>query len=410
MSLLRNPRYLAVVLGHFLVDVFGNTGPVLVTFLSRPMALTAAQIGLAISMYQLVNATSQPLFGWLADKIGSRWINLLSVSWAVSFLVMSVLVAQVTNDFTLFLILFAMGALGAGAFHPQGTMQAATLAETRAATGTAVFFLFGQIGLAGGPVVGGGLLDVAGLFGIYGMALAALPLILFIGYGTYRNVGGTLPEREIAAAPASTAASPPLPPLPAIRWGAIGLLALLIGLRSWVFLGTVAFLPKLFQDMGWQPGAYGSITGLYWMASAIMGVVAGQWADRWGRRQVVSVTLLLGAIPLYFLPFTSSGLAFVLAVLVGGLMGSSHSILVVIAQSLLPSSKSLASGITLGYLFGIGAAAAWAIGEMATIWTLPAVIQSGAWLGGGAALLALVLPSTSHTGLSPQPSVAQPTK
>lgn len=400
MSLLRNPRYFAVVLGHFLVDIFGNTGPVLVTFLSRPMALTAAQIGLAISLYQLVNASSQPLFGWLADKIGSRWVGLLSVTWVITFLVTAVSMAQMTNSFTLFLILFALGALGSGAFHPQGTMQAATLAETRAATGTAVFFLFGQAGLASGPVIGGAILGVAGLFGIYVMALLALPLILVIGYIAYRQKRPDPAGLELLA-PAPAAEESMAVPLKAMRWGAIGLLAVLIGLRSWVFLGTVAFLPKLFQDMGWQPAAYGSITGTYWMTSAIMGVVAGHWADRWGRRPVVFVTLLLGAIPLYFLPFINNWLAFGLAILIGGLMGSSHSILVVIAQDLLPSSKSLASGITLGYLFGVGAVAAWAIGEMATVWSLPVVIQSGTWLGLTAALLALLLPATRETTLSP---------
>ena len=391
MSLLRNYQYLAVVLSHFVIDIFGNTGPVLVTFLSKPMALTAAQIGLAISMYQLVNAISQPLFGWLADKFGNRWIGPISVTWVVGFIISSIFVAQVTNDFRLFLMVFVTGAVGSGAFHPQGAMHAATLAQARSVTGTAIFFLFGQVGLASGPIVGGTILQMAGLFGIYGMAIVALPLILSIGYAAYRRV----PARSIDGAfPPTPAVAAPIESAKAIRWEAIGLLALLIGLRSWVFLGTVAFLPKLFQDMGWRPSAYGSVTGVFWIASAMMGVVAGNWADRWGRRQVVFITLLIGSMPLYFLPSTNSWLAFPLAIISGGLIGASHSILIVISQDLLPSSRSLASGITLGYLFGIGAVAAWSIGEMALVWSLPAIIQASAWIGLVAALLAFLLPTT----------------
>ncbi len=404
MSLLRNYQYLAVVLSHFVIDIFGNTGPVLVTFLSKPMALTAAQIGLAISMYQLVNAISQPLFGWLADKFGSRWIGPVSVAWVVGFMISAVFVAQVTNNFTFFLLVFVTGAVGSGAFHPQGTMHAATLAHARAATGTAVFFLFGQIGLASGPIVGGAILDVAGLFGIYGMAIVALPLILLIGYAAYRNVPVVSTHNVFPPAPSATTS---IEPVKTIRWDAISLLALLIGLRSWVFLGTVAFLPKLFQDMGWEPSAYGSVTGVFWIASAVMGVVAGNWADRWGRRQVVFITLLIGSVPLYFLPLTNSWLAFPLAIISGGLIGASHSILVVIAQDLLPNSKSLASGITLGYLFGMGAVAAWSIGEMAVIWSLPTIIQAGAWIGMVAALFAFLLPSTRELTPSRPGGMAQ---
>lgn len=396
MSLLRNPLYLAVILGHFTIDVFGSAGPVLVTFLSVPMLLSAAQIGLAISAYQLVNAGSQPLFGWLADRFGTRWIGPLSVVWVVIFMMLALAVAQMTGSFGLFFIFFTLGALGSGAFHPQGVMQAATLAEQRAATGTAVFFLFGQIGLGSGPFLTGLILDGAGLSGIYSLALAAIPLILFIAYAFLTHTGqGQTPFNELPIPKPSTAG----PGLAAvihepIQWWAISLLAVLIGLRSWAFLGTVAFLPKMFQEMGWSPTAYGGITAIYWLMSAVMGVFAGNWADRWGRRQVVSVTLLLGAIPLYFLPLNSGWLAFPLAILVGGLMGSPQSILVVIAQGLLPGSKSLASGVTLGYMFGIGAVATWAIGTLAEVWSLTAVVQAGAAVGVIAALLALLLPST----------------
>ena len=75
MSLFRQKLYLAAVLGHFTIDVFSSVGPVLVTFLSVPMALTAGQIGLAIGAYQMLAAVTQPLFGWLTDKVGSRWFG-----------------------------------------------------------------------------------------------------------------------------------------------------------------------------------------------------------------------------------------------------------------------------------------------------------------------------------------------
>lgn len=392
-TMFRKPVYLAVTLGHFFIDIFNSSGPVLITFLSVPMALTAAQIGLAIGGYQLFSALTQPLFGWLADKVGSQWLGPGSVAWTIGFLVLSLVVAQQTNSFALFMIPFVIASFGSSAFHPLGTKHAAEEAALRAATGTAVFFLFGQAGLATGPLLSGIILDTVGLAGIYVLALIVIPIVIFMAVAmrhTYPDLHNLVPENAAAKAVAKHT----------IYWGAISLLALLVGLRSWTTIGTVSLLPKMFQDMGWGPTAYGAITGSYWMASAILGVLAGNWADRWGRRQVTFVTLITGSIALYFLPLNAGWMAFPLAILAGGLLGASHSILVVIAQSLLPGGKAFASGVTLGYLFGAGAIGAWGIGVLADTWGLNQVIQAGSFLTVVAAFLALALPATRDVAQS----------
>ncbi|MBN1995426.1 MAG: MFS transporter [Anaerolineae bacterium] len=391
MSLLRHKLYLAVVLGHFTVDVFASMSSVVVTFFSVPMLLTGAQIGLAIGLFQFIGAGTQPIFGWLTDKIGSRWLGPGSVAWIAGLMALAVLLAQLTQNFWLFLVLFSLAALGVGAFHPQGAMHASTAIANRAATATAVFFLFGQSGLSLGPVLAGLLLDKVGAVGVWMLALGATPLLIFI----------TLAMRHAALPlePAPHPANGNQGSLVAVRWGALGLLALIMGLRSWAFLGTVSFLPKMFQLMGWEATAYGFITGVFWLASGIAGVIGGHLADRWGRRSVVLITMLAGSLPLFFLPLTSSWLAFPLAILFGGLGGASHSILVVIAQALLPGRKALASGITLGYIFGAGAFATWAIGVLADGWGLAPVMQASAGIGILAALLAFLLPTTREAAV-----------
>jgi FSR family fosmidomycin resistance protein-like MFS transporter len=362
------------------------------------MALTTAQIGLALSAYQFLAAITQPPFGWLADKLGTRWLGPGSVGWTVGFIALAVFLGQTTHNFTLFMIPFSLAAIGSGAFHPLGTMHSTNVVASQAATATGMFFLFGQTGLAGGPFLGGVLLDYVGPAGIYLLAVLTIPFLLFMAYAMRHSAshpeGDTSAHTGLRHQPEGGEISPSLVKM---RWGAIGLLALITALRSWVVLGTVSFLPKLFQDMGWDATAYGLITGSYWMASGVTGVMGGGLADRWGRRQVVIVTMLLGSIPVYFLPLNDNWLAFPLAILVGGLTGASHSILVVIAQALLPGRPAFASGVTLGYLFGTGAVAAWAVGLLADSWGLASVIQAGAAVGILTALLAFFLPSTRET-------------
>ena len=387
MSLFSHRIFLAVSLAHLTVDVFSNMGPVLVTFFSRPMDLSATRIGLAIGAYQFIASLTQPFFGWLSDRIGSRWLGTVSVPWTVGCMALAVFVAQTSNNFGLFMIPFSLAAVGSGAFHPQGTVHAGTAVISRAATATAIFFLFGQAGLASGPMLAGLILDTLGPAGIYGAAMLSIPILLFIA-ASMRQVATPAANPHVGLTTAR------LTRTESIRWGALALLALLVGLRSWAFLGTASFLPKIFQNMGWAAFSYGSITGIYWLTSGISGVLAGNLADRWGRRQVVFTTLCLGSIPLYFLPLSGGWLAFPLAIISGGLLGASHSIIVVIAQNLLPGRKAFASGVTLGYMFGVGAAAVWGIGALADGWGLTPVIQAGAVIGIMAALLAVVLPAT----------------
>jgi FSR family fosmidomycin resistance protein-like MFS transporter len=394
--LFRNKLFVAVTVGHLVIDIFNSMGAVLVTFLSLPMALTTAQIGLAVSLYAMLAAVTQPFFGWLVDKTGSRWMGPGSVAWTISFIAASVLLAQLSNNFLLFMIPFSMAALGSGAFHPMATMHSTTAVAGLAATATGLFFLFGQAGLAGGPALGGLVLEYAGLTGIYLLAALTIPFLIFMVRAMRHTTG-----RQAAALSGRTSATAKTK----VRWGAIGLLALVTGLRSWAFLGTAYFLPKLYQDMGWDAAAYGLITGIYWLASGFSGVMGGGLADRWGRRQVVFVTLLLGSIPLYFIPLQDGWLAYVLVILGGGLLGASHSILVVIAQALLPGRQAFASGVTLGYLFGVGAVAAWCIGSLAEVWGLTPVLQLNMVVGISAALLSLLLPATREIS-HPQPEGA----
>lgn len=391
MTVLRNRLFLAVAMGHTSVDILNSAGPVLLAFLSIPMGLTNAQLGLAASVYTFAASLAQPLFGWLADRYGSRWLAAPSVAWMAGFMVLTTLAAR-SGQFIWLLIPYVLSAFGSAAFHPVGTMNAGLATTQRVATATAMFFLFGQIGLASGPVLGGFILDQAGLAGLRLLALALAPVILLM----------VTTHFPVASAPA---AAGPAGDARRTAWGAIAILALLTVCRSWAQIGTVTFLPKLFQDKGWDATSYGAITGAMWLASAVAGVLAGQVADRWGRRQIVSLAMLAAVVPLYLLPLANNWVAFPLAMLAGGLSGAPHSIIVVIAQALLPGRKAMASGLTLGFIFGMGAVASLGIGWLADLWNLASAMQVAAGMALVGALLALALPST-RTVAEPAPQRA----
>jgi FSR family fosmidomycin resistance protein-like MFS transporter len=344
-----------------------------------------------------MGAISQPFFGWAADRYGGRWQLGLGVTWTIGFLILAIFAAQ-SGGFVLFLVPFVLASLGSAAFHPIGAKYAAFTATRQAATETAFFFLFGQLGLGTGPILSGAILSWVGPMGLPVLALLTIPLLIFI-IATPGPAGEVTSVRKAIPGPESSRSSR----MSSIPWGAIGILVVHTFCRSWAQNGTVSFIPKLFQDKGWDPALYGAILSTMWIASAISGVVAGNVADRWGRRQVVFVVMLLAIVPLYFLPITNHIVfAFILALLVGGLTGAPHSITVVIAQAMLPGKQATASGLILGLIFGMGALSTFAIGNLADLWTLERAMQLGAGMALLAGVSALALPGTRAARVEPE--------
>lgn len=378
--------YLAVTAGHLGIDVFNSMGSVLAAYLVAPLSLTAAQVGLAVGVYQFLAGATQPGFGWLADRIGSRWMGPLSVAWAVGGVAGAFWVANTSRRFDLFLLIFAVAALGSGAFHPQGTLHSGRAPGRRSESSTAIFFLCGQLGLTAGPAIAGLLLAWVGPPGIYGLALAELPLVIFMFWGlratSHREHLDHHAQAERSGVPRPFSAR------------AIALLVAIYSLRGWAIIGTASLLPLMFQEAGFGSTGYGVLTGLFWLGGAITGVLAAGWAARFGRRTVMATTTALGALLLIVLPMSTGWVTFFLAVATGACLGAAHSILIVVAQALLPVRQGLAGGLALGYFFGIGALASFAIGALADIWSLAPVIQWGAAPGILAAILIMALPSS----------------
>ena len=397
--------FAAVSVGHLGIDIFNSMGPVLLAFLKAPLGLSAAQIGLAVGLYQFLAGTTQPAFGWVVDRVGSRFLGPCSVAFNLAFLALAVAAAATTGSFILFLIPFAVAAIASGAFHPLGVMHASTVNVARSATFIAIFFFCGQVGLATGPLLAGLALDRAGLTGIYWLVLVVAPVPLFMAFAMGpRRFHSPPPAAQPEEDQESAVVATPGQRRP-IRRGVVALLALVLASRAWAVFGTIAFLPLLLAQQGFSSSAQGLANGLFLLGGAVTAVLAGAWSDRWGRRSVVFLTTLLGSLVLVFLP-GSGNWTFVVALPCGALLGAAHSVLIVMAQSLLPWRRGLASGTALGFLFATGAVATWGIGELADRFDLAAVLQAGAMVGLVSACASLLLPRERPSRFAAAPAVS----
>lgn len=415
-------QFWAVALAHFALDTAMSSIPVLLAFISiYVLPLSTVEIGLIVGLMQLLGAVTQPLFGWLTDRVGGRWTGTIGLGWTAGLLLLGLLLAEQGLALPLALV-FILAALGSGAFHPTGMKYAAESQPTREASNMAWFFLAGQLGLAFGPALVGRLLDnavpivnrlVSGVSGpallLQGTALPAawasvlaLPgmalMLLFLP--------GRRAHREAVAADKAKNAGEKGKRAPLSRLVVLLFLAM-VSLRSLGQPGAVAFIPLLFQQKGWSPAEYGLITSSFWVGSGLAGVFFGGLADRHDRRLVIAGSMLCSAPAFFLLPVVDGAPAFALAIFAGALSGASHGIVVVLAQGFLPASRAMASGAALGLIFGTGALGSAFIGWLAGLIGLGTSFQLVAGAIVLASVLALLLPGQARPAAQPAKMAAK---
>ena len=397
----------SVCIGHLTNDIFASMTPVLLTFLAAGiMPMSNIQIGLTIGIAQLLNALPQPFFGLRADKSGGRRLGTFSLIFHVGFFTLAVALAAWTRQFWLMFIPLVIAPIGSAALHPVGALHAAEAVPRRSAFHMALFFLMGQTGLALGPAIAGILLDYANpdtlgrmgelvgmaQFGIQSdvrpiilLSIISIPGVALMWTSIPRHHEHHAAQDERKAERVNGAKEH----FPLLAFVILGLIVVLRGLGQ---QGSVAFVPLLFQQKGWSPAAYGIITSSYWIASGLSGLLFGRLADHFDRRKVMMLSMLLSAPAFFLLPAHEGAFAFFLAIAAGGLSGGAHSLIVVMAQDLIPLRKGFASGAILGFIFGTGAIGSLAIGAISDSIGLATTFEIVALIIAVAGLLCMLLP------------------
>ncbi|RMG90083.1 MAG: MFS transporter [Chloroflexi bacterium] len=382
----RDRSYLAVIITHFFVDVLNSSRNLVVAILAVEIGLTNAQVGIALLLYNVGSALAQPLFGWLADRIGPRWLVVGGMGWMIFFFG----VTAVSGNW-LALIAITVAGVGSGAFHPTGTMVASQISQTHRNRATAVFFMMGQLGLFSGPIFAGALLQTFGRPGY--LILPALSLVAFIS--GWQWLTHTQHPHPTPIEQAKTTAEDNKEQLAGSRLTQAIMLAIIILTSSTVSIAAISFAPKLFTEMGFEPGYVGLLSGLFMMGSAIGGVVGGTLADRIHGKWVIVLGMLTAVLPVYLYIGVDGLGRLPLLFLAGFFMGMPHSIIVIMVQSLLPRRRALASGIALGFMFFSGSIGSYVVGLAADQFGLAEVLQVTAVLPIVAALTAATLKTRS---------------
>ncbi|GAB1470464.1 MFS transporter [Chloroflexota bacterium] len=375
MPILYDPIFSFISISHFMVDTFNASRPVLLTY----FGLSEYQIALFSSIYIWASALTQPIFGWISDRTGPRWLAAGGVLWMTVFYSLAL---ALPGNMGLGCLIIA--ALGSSAFHPVGAVQAALrgreLMKGREATSTSLFFTAGQLGHFVGPILTGLILVYLKIPGMYILPLVSIP----VGLSLMRQLRDNHPHPQ----PVKTVVSK------RSRAGLAFILILMIvaGMQSWAQANMVNLMPKYIKDLGQSATIYGSMAGLFMGGSALGNVIGGHFADRFPKRFVAALALFCASFPIFLISRVGwSGWLYVLVPLAGAFTGAVHSIMVVLAQRIIPGGMALASGLILGFIFSAGALGLLFTGHLAELYGFPYVLTMTTGMVLVASPLALLL-------------------
>jgi len=339
-DLLRNGRLVTLMLGHFTVDSYVGVIPILYPILIGRFHLNLATVGLISLAYGGTAAISQPLFGLLADRFGTRFTGLALVWTAITFSAVGFV-----NSFPLLVALALASGVGSGAFHPLGALDVRGLLQAwRRSFGMSVYVTAGTVGVAAGPLIG---ILVFGAFGIHGTGLLVVPGLVTGGYLLWRMRG--LPRAAPGAVRRAVLGAQSVP-----VFGLAVVIAVMMS-RSWTVNVFQAFTPTWYRELGYGPAFYGPLATTLVLASAVGTVGCGSLADRYGRRTVILTTLVLTVPAILLFTMFPGPWAFASGILIGFLAASTAPLLLLMAQQLMAARAGLASGLVMGLGFVTGA-------------------------------------------------------
>ena len=334
-------RWVATVaLGHFAVDFTAQLPTMMYPFLAQRLELSLGIVGVASAVWAITSATSQPIFGYLGDRFGRRWLA------AGTIATMAVLVAFVPLVPSYGALLLLLGAAGivVGGYHPQGAAIANEASRQHKGASVATFFLGGHLGFTVAPLAAGAVLAASGLVWMPLLALPALVVAALIPLGL-RGFSSTRSR---------------------VRYGGIGSLGsvgpaiaavLVVALvRGWAYASLNIYIPFFVSPDRPDPGLAGSMLAVYLGFHAAGAFSGGVLADRLGVRRMIgySSLLLIPAVTAFaLLPVGAS--TYVTVAFVGALIGAGFTPTVLLMQRMVPAHVGVGTGVILGVSFGAAA-------------------------------------------------------
>ena len=363
---------LALGLSHLLNDTLQSVITAVYPLLKESMALSFVQIGFITLVYQI--SVFQPLVGFYLDKKPNPWFLPIGMSFTLIGLVV------LAFSGTLHQVLFSVFLVGIGSsiLHPEASRLTSLASGGKRGLAQSVFQVGGNMGSSLGPLLAALCIAPYGQRNIVFFALLALCAIIVM-IPICRWYKRKLKALRLNKDGMKTEVVSPLPRKKTIF--SLSVLLILI-FSKYVYLASITsyytfFLIEKF-DVTVRDSQFFLFAFLF--ASALGILLGGPVGDKVGRKYVIWVSIL-GAAPFsLIMPHANLLWTCILSILIGLILSSAFSAILVYAQELLPSKLGLISGLFFGLAFGIAGIASAVLGGLADKFGIEYVYQLCAYM------------------------------
>lgn len=332
--------------------------PAMYPMLKQGFGLDFGQIGLITLTFQLTASLLQPLIGHYTDH--RPWPHSLSVG--MGFTLCGLLLLSVAGSFHALLLAAGLVGLGSAVFHPESSRVARMASGGQHGLAQSLFQVGGNAGSAIGPLAAAFVVLPRGQGSVAWFSAAALLAMLVLWW-----VGGWYRGHRSPGGPAHPALARTRPALPKGRVRtALAVLIVLI-FSKYFYLASLTSYYTFYLIHRFGVSVQSAQIHLFVFLGAVAAgtIVGGPVGDRFGRKRVIWGSIL-GVLPFTLaLPYVGLAWTGVLSGLIGLIIASAFSAILVYAQELLPGRVGLISGLFFGLAFGIAGIGAAVLGRLA---------------------------------------------
>ncbi|MDA8155107.1 MAG: MFS transporter [Actinomycetota bacterium] len=349
----------AISLSHFLNDIMQSLLLAVYPLLKGKFQLSFAQIGLITLCYQLTASLLQPLVGFYTDRHPKPY----SLAFAMGCTMGGLLVLGSANSYGMLLFGAALVGTGSSIFHPESSRVARMASGGRHGLAQSIFQVGGNAGTAMGPLLAAWIVIPMGQGSIRWFSLAALLAIAVL-----LRVGGWYKRNwRIAKHGHANDGTREERPARNVALAMAILLALIFSKYFYLASFSSYYIFFLMHRFHLTVKSAQAHLFLFLFAVAAGTLLGGPIGDRIGRKGVIWGSIL-GAAPFALtLPYADLLWTGILSFIIGFILASAFSAIIVFAQELVPGKVGTVSGFFFGFAFGMGGIGAAVLGWLADL-------------------------------------------
>lgn len=375
----------AISVAHMMNDMIQSILLAIYPMLKNNFSLSFAQIGLITLVYQITASLLQPLIGHYTDRNPQPY----SLTIGMGSTLLGLLLLSVAPSFPYLLLAAVLIGTGSSVFHPESSRIARMASGGQHGLAQSLFQVGGNVGSALGPLIAALIILPRGQGSVAWFSLAALfamAVLLQIGRWYSRN------RALLALRTKRSSNAVELPRNKVIA--ALAVLGVLVFSKYFYLASMNSYLTFYLMEKFALPIRTSQLYLFVFLAAVAVGTIAGgPIGDRIGRKRVIWGSIL-GVTPFtLLLPHANLFWTGILIVIIGLILASAFSAIVVYAQELVPGKTGMIAGLFFGFAFGMGGVGAAALGHLADATSISYVYSVCAWLP-LLGIVAALLPNT----------------